>query len=58
MVGHIYKIIYDNDYEIQYQTVTDDVTNIFYEYVKGMSSSSLNHNYSALLELRDEYDNS
>ncbi|XP_044499395.1 zinc finger BED domain-containing protein DAYSLEEPER-like [Mangifera indica] len=61
MVENIYKMIYDNDSEIHLQKAIDDVTNIFNEYVKGMSSSSSSHDYSASLEsefscyLRDEY---
>ncbi|XP_044498530.1 zinc finger BED domain-containing protein RICESLEEPER 2-like [Mangifera indica] len=46
MVADIYKMVYDNDFEIHFQKAIDDVTNIFNEYVKGMSSSSSNFDYN------------
>ncbi|XP_044498526.1 zinc finger BED domain-containing protein RICESLEEPER 1-like isoform X1 [Mangifera indica] len=61
MVENIYKMIYDNDSEIHLQKAIDDVTNIFNEYVKGMSSSSSSHDYNITSKseldcyLRDEF---
>ncbi|XP_044499398.1 zinc finger BED domain-containing protein RICESLEEPER 1-like [Mangifera indica] len=61
MVENIYKMIYDNNFEIHLQKAIDDVTNIFNEYMEGMSSSSSSHDYNVTSKseldcyLRDEF---